>query len=56
MKRKTDSETEAANANGEPDAKKRVLSVETVASRFREGLLNREVLEEYKKSYATSQP
>lgn len=61
MKRKTDSEAEAVhangngngNGNGEPDAKKRAL---TVASRFRDGLLNRDVLEEYKNAYAGSQP
>ncbi|KAL1955909.1 hypothetical protein VTO42DRAFT_7982 [Malbranchea cinnamomea] len=56
MKRKTDSELEAVKANGEPDTKKRALSDETIAGRFRDGLLTREVLEQYKQAYAKSAP
>jgi hypothetical protein len=58
MKRKTVPESEAgrAHANGEPDAKKRALSIETVRSRFRDGLLDRDVLNQYKQAYAKSTP
>lgn len=56
MKRKIESGPEEIGANGEPEAKKRALSTESAASRFRDGLLNRDVLEDYKQAYADSKP
>ena len=53
MKRKTE---EAHKVNGQNGAKKRVLSDDTVISRFREGLFDAAELESYTKSYATSGP
>ncbi|PGH08470.1 hypothetical protein AJ80_07869 [Polytolypa hystricis UAMH7299] len=58
MKRKTDSAHEASGreSNGQRDAKRQALSDETIAARFRDGLLERATLEEYKQKYAHSEP
>ncbi|KAL4927071.1 oxidative DNA demethylase [Aspergillus undulatus] len=55
MKRKTDSR-ESLNGNGQPDTKKRALSSEEVALRFRDGLFEPSVQQNYTKAYAQSQP
>ncbi|KAL2365220.1 hypothetical protein RJZ56_001838 [Blastomyces dermatitidis] len=56
MKRKTTSARNSLDGNGLPGPKKRALDTETVKSRFREGLLDRATLEQYKQSYAASAP
>jgi len=56
MKRKTDCGLENEDGNGEPDTKKRAPSNEKITDRFRDGLLDQETLEEYKKLYANSEP
>ncbi|OJD24316.1 hypothetical protein ACJ73_04320 [Blastomyces percursus] len=56
MKRKTPFARNSLDGNGQPGPKKRVLDTETVKSRFREGLLDRATLEQYKQSYAASAP
>ncbi|KAL4900700.1 hypothetical protein BDW74DRAFT_161394 [Aspergillus multicolor] len=55
MKRKTNS-SESAGGSGQPDTKKRALSSEEVALRFRDGLFEPSVQQDYTKSYAESQP
>ncbi|RDW74581.1 oxidative DNA demethylase [Aspergillus mulundensis] len=55
MKRKTNS-SDSAGGNGQPDTKKRALSSEEVALRFRDGLFEPSVQQDYTKSYAESQP
>ncbi|KAL4786261.1 putative oxidoreductase [Aspergillus varians] len=55
MKRKTTGR-ESLDANGQPDSKKRALSSEEVALRFRDGLLEPSVQESYTKAYAQSSP
>ncbi|KAI5283813.1 hypothetical protein KEM55_001350, partial [Ascosphaera atra] len=54
-KRKTDNTT-GNGSNDAPDIKRLTLDDATVAARFHPGLLDRETLEKYKKSYAESQP
>lgn len=57
MKRKTEAEQDGpAISNGQPEAKKRALSDETIRARFRDGLFEQHVLDEYKQSYAKSAP
>lgn len=53
MKRKTSGTQEP---NGHHEAKKRALSDDAVAARFREGLFDPAELDRYTKSYATSGP
>lgn len=55
MKRKTNSR-ESVDANGQPDTKKRALSSEEVALRFRDGLFEPSVQQNYTKAYAQSKP
>lgn len=55
MKRKTISR-ESAEANGQPDSKRRALSSEEVALRFRDGLFEPSLQQEHTKSYAQSKP
>lgn len=55
MKRKTNSR-ESVDGNGQPDTKKRALSSEEVALRFRDGLFEPSVQENYTKLYAESGP
>ncbi|KAL4885240.1 Oxoglutarate and iron-dependent oxygenase degradation C-term-domain-containing protein [Aspergillus karnatakaensis] len=55
MKRKTNGR-ESLDGNGQPEAKKRALSSEEVALRFREGLFESSVQQNYTKSYAQSEP
>lgn len=55
MKRKTDGE-ESRVANGQPESKKRALSSEEAAARFREGLFEPAELQKYTKQYAQSAP
>ncbi|EEH21498.1 hypothetical protein PABG_03714 [Paracoccidioides brasiliensis Pb03] len=56
MKRKPTLGRNSSDANDQPDSKKRVLDFETVKSRFRDGLLDKATLEQYKQSYANSAP
>lgn len=56
MKRKTQKDDDPTNGNGAPDTKRRVLSDEVVAGRFREGLFEPSELEKYTKNYAGSAP
>lgn len=51
MKRKTDNK-----ANGQPNSKKRALSSEEAAARFRDGLFEPSEQENYTKQYAVSAP
>lgn len=53
MKRKTD---DTNHSNGIQIAKKRILTEDTVLSRFRDGLFEPAELEKYTKSYANSTP
>ncbi|KAL2860951.1 oxidative DNA demethylase [Aspergillus lucknowensis] len=55
MKRKTNG-GESLDANGEPDSKKRALSSEEVALRFRDGLFEPAEQQKYTKAYAQSEP
>lgn len=55
MKRKTASE-DSPVANGQPKTKKRALSNEEAAARFREGLFEPAELQRYTKEYAQSEP
>jgi hypothetical protein len=55
MKRKTNSR-DSVDGNGQPDTKKRALSSEEVALRFRDGLFEPSVQENYTKLYAESGP
>ncbi|QSS52872.1 Fe II 2-oxoglutarate-dependent dioxygenase [Histoplasma capsulatum var. duboisii H88] len=55
MKRKTTSTRNSLDGNGQSDPKKRLLD-ETIKSRFRNGLLDRATLDQYKQSYAVSAP
>ncbi|GIC85609.1 oxidative DNA demethylase [Aspergillus udagawae] len=55
MKRKTDTR-EALNGNGQPETKKRALSNEEVAGRFRDGLFEPSEQQNYTKAYAQSGP
>ncbi|KAH8429702.1 putative component of NuA3 histone acetyltransferase complex [Aspergillus melleus] len=55
MKRKTDNK-DPQGANGQPDSKKRALSSEEAAARFRDGLFEPSVQENYTKEYANSAP
>lgn len=55
MKRKTNSR-ESVDANGQPDTKKRALSSEEVALRFRDGLFEPSVQQNYTKAYTQSKP
>ncbi|KAL5048395.1 hypothetical protein BDW71DRAFT_177596 [Aspergillus fruticulosus] len=55
MKRKTNSR-ESVDGNGQPDTKKRALSSEEVALRFRDGLFEPSVQENYTKLYSESAP
>ncbi|OJJ46189.1 hypothetical protein ASPZODRAFT_67110 [Penicilliopsis zonata CBS 506.65] len=55
MKRKTDGR-DSLDANGQPESKKRALSSEEVAARFREGLFDAAELRKYTKQYAGSSP
>lgn len=54
MKRKTGRESQGTN--GQPDSKKRALSHEEVATRFREGLFDSAELQKYTTAYAESKP
>ncbi|PLB50973.1 putative component of NuA3 histone acetyltransferase complex [Aspergillus steynii IBT 23096] len=54
MKRKTNPQSQGAN--GQPDSKKRALSSEEAAARFRDGLFEPSVQENYTKEYADSAP
>ena len=54
MKRKTGRELQGAN--GQPDSKKRALSHEEAATRFREGLFDSAELQKYTTAYAESKP
>lgn len=53
MKRKTESKDQA---NGQPDSKKRALSSEEAATRFRDGLFDGAEQQRYTKEYAQSAP
>lgn len=53
MKRKTESKEQA---NGQPDSKKRALSSEEAATRFRDGLFDSAEQQKYTKEYAQSAP
>ncbi|KAA8648367.1 hypothetical protein EYZ11_006795 [Aspergillus tanneri] len=55
MKRKTDG-SESQAANGQPEMKKRALSSEEVAARFRDGLFEPSVQQDYAKKYVESAP
>ncbi|KAL4964587.1 oxidative DNA demethylase [Aspergillus stella-maris] len=55
MKRKTNGR-DSVDGNGQPETKKRALSSEEVALRFRDGLFDPSVQQNYTKSYAQSQP
>ncbi|KAL3474826.1 Oxoglutarate and iron-dependent oxygenase degradation C-term-domain-containing protein [Aspergillus californicus] len=55
MKRKTDSR-QSIDGNGQPDSKKRALSSEEVALRFRDGLFEPTEQQKYTKSYTHSEP
>lgn len=44
------------DSNCEPEAKRRELSDDTVLSRFRDGLFDGAVLDQFTKSYAASEP
>ncbi|KAF4238768.1 hypothetical protein CNMCM6457_009817 [Aspergillus fumigatiaffinis] len=55
MKRKTDTR-EALNGNGQPESKKRALSNEEVAARFRDGLFEPSEQQKYTKAYVQSSP
>ncbi|KAL2817303.1 Oxoglutarate and iron-dependent oxygenase degradation C-term-domain-containing protein [Aspergillus granulosus] len=55
MKRKTNTR-ESLDGNGQPDSKKRALSSEEVALRFRDGLFNPAEQQKYTKAYAQSEP
>lgn len=55
MKRKTDTR-EALNGNGQPGTKKRAMSNEEVAARFRDGLFEPSEQQKYTKAYAQSSP
>jgi hypothetical protein len=55
MKRKTDTR-EALNGNGQPESKKRALSNEEVAARFRDGLFEPSEKQKYTKAYVQSSP
>ncbi|KAI9037433.1 oxidative DNA demethylase [Aspergillus affinis] len=55
MKRKTDNK-DPQGANGQPDSKKRALSSEEAVARFRDGLFEPSVQENYTKEYADSAP
>ncbi|KAL4806350.1 Oxoglutarate and iron-dependent oxygenase degradation C-term-domain-containing protein [Aspergillus unguis] len=55
MKRKTSSR-QSGDANGQPNSKKRALSSEEVALRFRDGLFEPSVQKDYTESYAKSTP
>ncbi|KAL4799926.1 Oxoglutarate and iron-dependent oxygenase degradation C-term-domain-containing protein [Aspergillus venezuelensis] len=55
MKRKTNGR-DSVDGNGQPETKKRALSSEEVALRFRDGLFDASVQQNYTKSYAQSQP
>lgn len=55
MKRKTTFTRNSLDGNGQSDPKKRLLD-ETIKSRFRDGLLDRATLDQYKQSYAVSAP
>lgn len=54
MKRKTGRESQGAN--GQPDSKKRALSNEEAATRFRDGLFDSAELQKYTTDYAKSKP
>lgn len=54
MKRKTGRESQGAN--GQPDSKKRALSNEEAATRFRDGLFDSAELQNYTTAYAKSKP
>ena len=54
MKRKTGRESQGAN--GQPDSKKRALSNEEAATRFRDGLFDSAELQKYTTAYAESKP
>ena len=53
MKRKTETKEQA---NGQPDYKKRALSSEEAAARFRDGLFDSAEQQKYTKEYAQSAP
>jgi hypothetical protein len=55
MKRKTDTR-DALNGNGQPETKKRALSNEEVAARFRDGLFEPSEQQKYTKAYTKSGP
>ncbi|KAL2841897.1 Oxoglutarate and iron-dependent oxygenase degradation C-term-domain-containing protein [Aspergillus pseudoustus] len=55
MKRKTNGR-ESLDGNGQPNSKKRALSSEEVAVRFRDGLFDSAEQQKYTKSYAQSEP
>ncbi|EAW14234.1 oxidative DNA demethylase [Aspergillus clavatus NRRL 1] len=55
MKRKADTR-DIQNGNGHPDSKKRALSSEEVAARFRDGLFKSAEQQKYTKAYAQSGP
>ncbi|KAL4942801.1 hypothetical protein BDV06DRAFT_235166 [Aspergillus oleicola] len=55
MKRKTNGR-DSVDGNGQPETKKRALSSEEVALRFRDGLFDPSVQQNYTKAYAQSQP
>ncbi|KAL4920797.1 Oxoglutarate and iron-dependent oxygenase degradation C-term-domain-containing protein [Aspergillus aurantiobrunneus] len=55
MKRKTNSR-DSLDGDGQPDSKKRALSSEEVALRFRDGLFEPSVQQNYTKAYAQSTP
>jgi hypothetical protein len=55
MKRKTNGR-ESFDGNGQPDSKKRALSSEEVALRFRDGLFDSAEQQKYTKAYSVSEP
>ena len=55
MKRKTE-ERGSLDANGLPESKKRVLSSEEAATRFRDGLFDPAEQQKYTEAYAKSTP
>ncbi|KAJ6151588.1 Prolyl 3-4-dihydroxylase ofd1 [Penicillium chermesinum] len=55
MKRKTD-ETSSTGASGPPESKKRALSSEEAAARFRDGLFDPAEQQKYTEAYAKSSP
>lgn len=55
MKRKTN-EKDARDVSGQPDSKKRALSSEEAAARFRDGLFNPVEQQKYTDEYAQSAP